>query len=490
MPGETDSRSLVKSAGQNALWNISTGAWHTLVRLLSSMILARVLEPEDFGLFGLALMINEFFDRLGPLSMGSGIIAKKDVTQDDYGTCFTMMVVTRLILFCFLFLISPIIADFFDNQKLSGILKAVSIMFILTAASSVSRMILFRQLDFKSIAIIENIAIVFESIIAISLVLLTSLTYWALIISMLAAGTFINVSLIVAAKWMPVFRYDQKSFRYLFRFGINSLGKNIMEYFTQNIDYLIVVKMMGINILGLYEFAYRIPHLIEAKFIGPASGVLFPTFAKLQNDIVRIIKGSNKTSQYIGILVFPLLSGLAVVAKPFVLVLWGQNWIEIIFPLRVLCFCAIIKCISTPLNSLFLSIDRPDIPFKISIFGFLAAVPFVGSSCFYFGLKGVSFGMLAVTVTVVSLSYFWAVKLTYNFLGDLFKKISTPCVCALCCIITSSFTTFILSEIQVHEIINLVASIAIGGITYVGTFYFFYKKLFKEALALGKSMVS
>ena len=389
-----DTNALTRSAGRGALWKILGGGWQTVVRLGASTILARALAPEDFGILGMALLARELITHIGALGMGTGIIAKKDVSEDDLCTCFWTMVGVRFILFIATFAIAPLAADFFDTPKVTWVLRAVSFTFLFSILSSVSTTLLQKQLKFGHLVIIAGLSAIVESGIAVSLVLLTDLRYWALVYAMLISAFFLHFTIFIWVKWRPRLKFSKESFRYLFRYGINNLGFSIVNYFHQNIDYLLVGRLLGTTSLGFYEFAYRIPHLIQVRFAQPVGSVIFPALSKIQDNNERLIAGYVKSVKYIALGAFPVLGGLAVLSDLTVTVLWGEKWLPIVIPLQILCLCAAIRCFLTPTGYLFLCKDRPDIPFKFGLVRLVFTFFIVGILGYLYELKGVATGML------------------------------------------------------------------------------------------------
>lgn len=321
---------LTRSAGRGALWQILGGGWQTVIRLGASMVLARALAPDDFGIFGMALLVRELIDHAGDLGMGTGIIAKKDVSEDDLCTCFYTMAVVRFMLFIATFAIAPVAATFFHTPKLTWVLRAVSFTFLFSIFSAVSKTLLQKQLRFGPLVIIGGSIVLVESGTAVTLVLLTDLRYWALVSAMLISSFFMHLIIFVWAKWYPKLKFSKKSFRYLFRYGINSLGFAIVNYLHQNIDYLLVGRLLGTASLGFYQFAYQIPHLIQDRLARPVGGVIFPALSKVQHNDERLIAGYVKAVKYIALGAFPALGGLAVLSDLTVSVLWGEKWLPIV----------------------------------------------------------------------------------------------------------------------------------------------------------------
>lgn len=408
-PVDTDA--LTRSAGRGALWQIAGGGWTTLVRLGASTVLARVLFPEDFGILGMALLARGLVQQIGALGTGTGLIAKKDVTQDDLSTAFWMGAAVQVFLFCVALAGAPLAGAFFQASAVTWVMRAVSVTFLFMAAGSVSSTLLTKRLKFGGLAVIGGAGIAIESGLAIFFVVAFDMGYWALVSAMLISSFLTTITRIIYARWLPSFCFNRKSFSYLFRYGINGLGFSVVNYFHQNVDYLLVGRFLGPAILGLYEFAYRIPHMVYVRLAQPVGGVVFPTLSKVQANDEQLAAGYLKVAKYLAFLVFPMLAGLALLARPTVAVLWGDRWMPIVRPLQILCLVAAIRCVVSPVGAIFVCKDRPDMPFKYTTVTLVITVVAVGSLGWAFGLNGVALGMLVST-----LPYVWIIWLAFRMI--------------------------------------------------------------------------
>ena len=461
-----DTDALTRSAGRGAFWQLLGGGWQTVIRLGASTILARALAPENFGLFGMALLAQGLISHIGALGMGAGIIAKKDVNENDLCTCFWTMAGMRFVLFIATFAIAPLAATFFDTPKVTWVLRAVSFTFLFSILSSVSTTLLQKQLRFGNLVIINGLSALVESGIAVALALLTDLRYWALVFAMLISSLFMHLTIFIWVQWYPKFKFSKESFRYLFRFGINNLGFSIVNYFHQNIDYLLVGRLLGTTSLGFYEFAYRIPHLIQVRFARPVGSVIFPTLSKVQDSDERLIAGYVKAAKYIALGAFPALGGLAVLADLTVTVLWGEKWLPIVVPLRILCLCVAMRCIVTPIGSIFLCKQRPDINFKFALAALTLTLITVGTLGSFYGLNGVALGMLLST-----LSYLYIIHIVFRMTDSnpvkLLSALWVPAAATGVSMMCAYGVQYMLDSGGAAHWIALICSIASGAIGYV-----------------------
>lgn len=475
--------SLKEQVGKAAIWQLLGGGWQAIIRLGASTVLARELTPLEFGIFAIALIVQEFVTYIGGFGMGTGIIAKKDVSDAELCTCFWTMAGVRTIMFILCLLLAPLAAIFFGEPRVEYVIYAISFIFIIQIPEVISQAILTKKMAFGTLNVIRGAAILLESILAIILTLNSNLTYWALVIAMLINAIFTSILIFYFAGWKPTFNFDKSCFRYYSRFGLNGLGFSIMNYFNQNADYLVVGKILGVKGLGLYEFAYKIPHLIIDKISRPISAVIFPALSKLQNDKNALINGYTTAVSVVIFISYPLLTGLISLADILVLTLWGEQWTSIVLPMQILAVCAMVKCVVLPTVSVMYCLDRPDIPFKVSIFGVVitfSAVTVLGG---LYGINGVAFGMLlAVFPSVIQV--FIMFYLTKSNAFTLIRKICEVLVASVMCGLSAYISKYTLVNLNFGILSVFSLSIFNGALMYILVYMIFFRQSFLSLLIL------
>jgi len=484
--------SLTQKAGRAAFWQILGGAWQTIVRLVASVFLARALNPSDFGLFGMAILIYGLLNHIGAFGMSSGIIVKQKVSRDDLNTCFWSITLVRSLLFLIVFLSAPQLAHFFKEPRLVPVIRVISFCFLIQIFNLIPEALLIKDLKFKSLNLIRGFAVFLESFFAVFFALTTQLAYWSLVLGMLINVVFYNICLILLAKWFPSLKFNVSNFMYFFRFGIHGIGFAITNYLRQNLDYLLVGRLLGSYQLGLYEFAYRIPHLVFERISRPVGRVVFPVLAKIQYDNERIFFGYVKAVKFVALVTFPILFGMIAVADILVPVLWGNQWLSIVRPLQILSLCAALRCLFQPIGSIFYCKNRPDIPFKVSIAILIFTAICIWFLGYHFGLIGVAIGMLfsvfpSFFVLWFAFRFMLGVSIVRMF-RELFPVFFSSLLCSIVAYLVRELFVRFYGDIK----LALVVSILFGGLVYVFSLLFFFPFLVKEVfrdveLIFGKS---
>ncbi|MGM5483022.1 MAG: lipopolysaccharide biosynthesis protein [Nanobdellota archaeon] len=484
----TTDQSLTQRAGRSALWQLAGGGWQTAVRLGASIFLARALTPAEFGIFGMALLFNELLNSIGALGMGAGVIARKKVTEEDLSTCFWSMAAMRVLVFLAAFAGAPLAGYFFNEPSLTEVIRAISFVFLISIFGVVSQTLLSKELRFRALNSIRGVTVLLESTLAVLLAMNTDLGYWALVIATLAQQIAMHTAIFFTVRWKPRFLFNRESFRYLFRYGINGLGFSITNYLKQNLDYLLVARLLGTQSLGLYEFAYRIPHLVLDRISRPVGAVVFPTLSMVQDDNSRLAQGYVKSVTYVCLVAFPLLFGLAAVADVAVPVLWGDQWLPIITPLRLLCLCAILRMVPQPLGAIFNCKNRPDLPFKISIVGLVWTALVVWILGYFYGLIGISLGMV-LSVLPGYASALIAFRMLDVSLDTLFRSLKPILISATGSGLISYAFSNILQAAGLPLIGVLVLAVIAGALVYFIILYYVFPVLICEILQVLEDIV-
>ncbi|WP_157608111.1 lipopolysaccharide biosynthesis protein [Thermodesulfatator atlanticus] len=467
--------SLGQRAGRAAIWQVAGGGWQTIVRLGASIYLARALKPSDFGLFGMALLYQQLLVTALSLGFGTGLIVKKDLTEEDLSTSFWLSCAVRVTVFLAVFLTAPLAAMFWKEPRVEPVIRVISFTLLISLIGAIPGTLATKNLEFKKINIIRGIAILLESSTAVALVALTNLTYWALVIGMMVNAVFYNLTLWLATgAWRPRLTFHKDAFRYLFRFGFYTWLFSITNYLKQNVDYFLVGRLLGTYKLGLYEFAYRLPHLVFDRISRPVGDVVFPALSKVQDDNEALFRGYVTAVKYVCLVCWPMLFGLIAVADILVPTLWGDQWLPIITPLRILCVCAALRCLIQPAGGLFNCKNRPDLSFKISFVTLMLLVPLVLIFGYYYNLTGIALAMLISVFFLVAVIFYIISSLLNISLRPFFSEIYPVFTSSFILLIITFFTKIFFSKIYFDSFLVIFISCFLGALAYIFLLHFIF----------------
>lgn len=435
----------------------------------------------------MAFLGRSFIERIGNLNFTTGMIAKRDVSDVDLSTCFWCNLTNRLILFVLTIFLAPVIASFFNNMRIVSVLRWLSLLFIITIPSFVPSLLLQRQLNFKPLSIINMLAVTIECLTAVICAYLFQARHWSLVMSVITGVCFIHIAIFLYNIWLPSLQFSKESFKYITRYGIAGLGANLANFIQGNVDYVITGRLLGAKFLGYYEYAYRIPHLLQERVATPVAEVLFPAFSEIQNNDTDLADAYLKVTRHMAFVVLPLLVVLITNTQHIVPLLWGQQWYVIIVPMKILCICSFFNIIFLPVDHLFTCKNKPGAPFKFGVIRAILSGALVYSFSSY-GLIGVAWGM--TIGALLSLLYAY---LAFRMLSVSFKRFVSAIFPSL---VAALFTTVLIAFLE-REMIELslshIKSIFISGITsitcYFLIFIIFFKKSLDEMLQTAKRLI-
>jgi len=496
-----DRTALTRTAGRGGLWQVGGLLWQTIVQYGTSMVLMRLLAPENYGMYGMALLAQGLISRIGVLGTTSGVIAKQDATEDDLSSAFWLSAGVQAALFLIAFAAAPLAAIYFKTDDVTWVMRATAVTFLFSAVGATSSALLAKRLQFAALKIIEGGAFAVQMGSAIILAICVWKNYWALVMSMLVGSLAATVATVAYARWLPRLRVRAASLRYMFRYGIHGLGASLTDYFHHNIDYMVVGRLLGQGSLGIYQVAFAIPHMVIDRLAVPVGNVVFPTLAKVQESDEALIGGYMKVTRYLAFLVFPMMGGMAAVAEPAILVLGGEKWLGVVGPLQILCIRVAAACICTCIGYVFLCRNRPDLIFKYGLVtaGFTIVVVVVLG--YLFGLYGVAWGMV-ISLAPNALIIRKAFRMTHTPVRKLVATLVPPAVTAaassaaafLVCqglgqadlsVLVGFFTshgapaaeaeqTLRVGGPVLDELVRLVASVATGAAAYLAVMRVFF----------------
>ena len=383
-------------------------AWSGIDRIVQAVlnfgvtvVLARLLVPEDFGLLAMVTVVTGFVTIFFDFGFTNVVIYKQDMSRLELDSIFWFNIATGLVLFAIAWLSADFIASFYANEKLVLITKVVSVAFILKALNVVQSALYLKRLQFKMLTLVSFSAIAVSSSFAIYLAF-KGWNVWALVYRSLAQNGITVILLFIFSSWWPTLSFSFSALAGNFNYAAKVAGNNIITYWSRNFDNLIIGKISGEHTLGLYSKSYSLMMLPLQNISMVIRRVMLPSFAQIQNDKDRVRNIYLQLTNLICFFTFPFVVCLTVLAEPIILTVYGPKWAGMILPVQLLSLGAIPRAILSLNGSVFLAMGRPDIPLKIN----LILVPILLAG-FYFGLtiNGL-LGLLIAYLVIWSIAFF------------------------------------------------------------------------------------
>ncbi len=444
-----------------------------------TIILARLLTPDDFGIVGMAALVTVAVAMVNDRGLGTAIIQKKDILENHLSSVFWGGLVFATTLFIVSALASFPIAAFFKKPVVQAVIGVQAFGFIIGAFGIVQKSILTRDMEFKKLAIMEMASVAISGCVSIVMALL-KFGVWSLVVGTLVRDLIGVILVWIYSDWRPKLHFSWQDFKMLFGFSASVLGNDVALYATTNADITIIGKVLGSEPLGIYSLALNMVKLPVTRLSGIVSKVMFPAFSAVQEDLGRFKKGFTKSLTFISIFTFPLLAGMAVFSREFIEIFLGAKWLAMAAPLIILTPMAMLKSIGTIKGSVLMARGRPDIELKWNI---VYLLPLIGAVLFgtRYGINGV-----AIAFTVLYIITFPIIQGITNRQIDLsareFMAALVPATAATVAMVIFGlvYRQFSSGLFKLALLPFFISGVALSVATYLACLWLLDKSLFAE----------
>jgi len=404
-------RTLVDSQGSLATKAVRSGVWVVIGRavgrlltFIRTIVLARLLAPDDFGLFAIALLGLHLLDTLSQTGFDAALIHRRDDATAPYlDTAWVVQVGRAAALALALALCAGPIATFFKEPAAGPLLRLVALGVLLGGFTNIGVLYLRKDLEFRRQTVFQLSTVFADAAVSIAAAVVLR-SAWALAWGFVAAqGTRTVVSFAIHP-YRPKLRFDRGQAGELFGFGKWVFSTRVLNFLVESVDTGVVGKLLDAASLGLFNMASRLSATAATEITHVVSQVTFPTLAKVREDRDRLRTVASRTLSLVSLVSLPLAGGLFVLAPEVVRTLLGRQWEAMIPALQLLLISGAVRSLTANFGPLFLAAGRPDIQTKVSLLNLLilgvTLVPLVGS----FGILGAVYARL---LTLATQFYAW-----------------------------------------------------------------------------------
>lgn len=332
-----------------------------LMVFLSTVVLARLLTKDDFGLVGYAVTVIAFLEGISDLGVTAAVIYFPDEKR-RISTAFWVNQVTGLIFFVGIWFAAPAIAVFFNDERVVDISRTLALTFPLLALGYIHESVLLKRLSFKRSFIPAFLRSVAKGVASIAFAF-GGFGAWSLIYGQLAGNLVASISYWLVTPWKPEFAFDFKMAYELLKYGVVFIVGELLAITLLNLDYLLVGRYLSSEQMGVYTLAFRLPDLLILEFARTLSNVLFPIYSQVREQSAEsgMARAFFLATRYISILTIPMGIGLALVGQPFIVVFFGEKWVDAVPVVQGIAVYATILSIVHNISSVYWAEGRPQI---------------------------------------------------------------------------------------------------------------------------------
>lgn len=319
------------------IWSFAENFSLQGIQFIIGILLARVLSPSDYGMVGMLAIFTAVSQTLINSGFSTALVRKNDRTQADLSTTFYFNIVVGFVLYFVLFFSGPLIADFYNTPLLSDLIKVTAISLILNSLCIVQQALFTIKMDFKTQAKISVIGALVTGAGGVTMAY-TGFGVWSIVWPGVFGGAVRCILLWIWGKWRPTWEYSWKSFKELFGFGSKLLASGLIDTIYNNIYPIIIGKKFSAADLGQYTRADGYANLPATTVTGVLGRVTFPLLCQIQDDDNRLQSTYRQLIKLSAYVVFPIMIGLAALAKPLIIFMITAKWAECVPYLQILCF--------------------------------------------------------------------------------------------------------------------------------------------------------
>ena len=350
-----DLRSRVVRGG---IWVFALRITDRLFQLIRIIILARILAPADFGLFGIALLAMSALETLSQTGCGAALIQKKEDTKPYLDTAWTVQALRGIVLALIAFVIAPYVAAFFDAPEAKPVLQVVGLSMLFQGCTNIGVLYFQKELEFQKQFVYMFSGTLADISVAITAAFLLR-NVWALAIGLLAGNFIRMVVSYFIHPYRPRLGFNPQQFKELFGFGKWIFASTILLFLLSQGDHVLVGKVLGLTALGFYQLAYRLSNMPATEITSVISLVTFPAYSKLQDNLPRLGNAYLKILQLAAFLSIPLAAGIFILAPEFTRIFLGEKWMSMVPAMQALCIFGVIRSVNGTMGSFFQGIGKP-----------------------------------------------------------------------------------------------------------------------------------
>jgi len=480
----TDNSSIKPKIISALFWKLMERGGTQGIQFVVQIILARLLLPEDYGTIAIIIVFINLANIFVNSGFSTGLIQKKDADETDFSSVFYLSFFIAVLLYVVLFFTAPIIAGFYEDPLLVPVLRVLSVMILVGAYNSIQGTIVSKKLQFKNFFICSLLSGIISGSAGIAMAYL-NFGVWALVVQQLLNQTIFTIIMFFIVKWKPKLIYSTARVKKLFSYSWKLLVSNIIDTLNSDLSSLIIGKISNPAMLGFFNRGQHFPSLIVKNVNGSIQAVMLPALSSQQDDIKKVknmVRRSITTSSF---LVFPMLVGLAVIAKPLVLVVLTEKWLDAVPFLQIFCFVYAFWPIHTANLQAINALGRSDIFLKLEVIKKILGLTILFFSVRY-GVYAIALGSAVDGIVSLFINTYPNRKLlNYSIKEQVLDILPSALISLLMGVIVYSISFLNLSVWP-----TLILQILSGAVIYIGIAYLFKIECLEYLFSTAKEVLA
>lgn len=411
-------------------WQLINKIAQKVISVGTFAVLARMLEPSNFGLFALAFVLIDGLGLFEGLGLDAGVVQSRNKDENMLHTAFWMMVAQGSVVCIGCYFSAPYVGKFFNNAEVVPVIRALSFIFILSSITRVPKALLTKTMQFNRLAMSQLIAAIVNSTVAIGLAFVFR-NVWCLVWAYWLKQLTITLYFWWWSEYKFKFQFDRECAKELVKYGKYLAGVSIIWYIGSQLSNIVVGKLLGVTLLGYYALASNIGNFINTHFVQMLSTVLFPAYATLQHDKEELKRVFLKTTGYVAIFAFPFAALLVTVSQEFVNFLYGPKWSEIVPLIQWYGVMELSLPFTASVASLFNACGKSKYSFILNLITISVRFPLIIFMVHHWGMLGAVLSELLVRMLSTPILLYFSHKLIGVTPWEQVKIFKVPLVCSV-----------------------------------------------------------
>ena len=475
--------SIKEKALSSVVWTSIQKFTGYIILFISGIILARLLEPEDYGCIGMLTIFMSLANVFVDAGFGTALIQKKRPTQEDYSTVFYFNLGMSIVMYLALYIAAPYIARFYHIDLLCPVLRVQGVILIIQAFSTIQTNQLMKQFRFKKIAIVT----LSTSLIALTVTIIMAYNkygVWALVTQHILTALIPAIVYWFTNHWHPLLTFSKESFKSLFNFGGYMLSMSLVTAIGNEIQGLLIGRFFNPSTMGYYSKARGTERLASHVINNVLQQITLPIYSELQDDRKRLIAAIKKMTTSVAYLTFPLMFLLIALAKPVFVILYSERWLTSVPYFQILCLAGVAGCLQFANNQAIAAIGKSKEMFLWTLVKRAVGIGLVIGGLVLFEMPGLLVGtVLSVWFMYLVNIYLVSKHIGYRWMQQI--KDLTPTLILSLTAFGASF--FVNHALRFNMYVNAVfAFFTFVAVYYVGSKMFHFEELSTVHLMVSK----
>ncbi len=466
------------------IWKLLERCSVQVVQFVITIVLARLLMPSEYGVIALIMVFINIASVIVDGGFNTALIQKKDADNIDFSTIFFFGLIMSFLMYAVMYLASPIIADFYNQPELVSIIRVVSLVLILYSVNAVQNAYVSRNLLFRKMFVCSLGSVLASGVVGIVMAY-NGCGVWALVAQLLIGQLMLTIIMWGVLGWRPQMVFAIDRLRYLLDFGWKIFTTSMIVSVFVNIRKLIIGRFYTPASLAYFERGDQFPNLIMTNIQTSVQAVLFPVFAKEQDDKVRvkqILRRSTKMSCFI---IYPLMMLLIVSAKPLILLLLTEKWLPAVEFLQIFCIANFFRPITIPNYDAIMALGYSGITLKLEIVKKVVDVTLLVTAVF-FGVYAIAWSIVLFNFACVFINLYPNKRLLDYGIPEQIKDALPTLLLTL----IMGAVVYWIQFLEIYLVLIVILQFVIGAIVYLLLCYITKEESFVYMLQLIGSKIS